>query len=285
VGRRSFRRNWGIDRAMQHVSEARELSRELGGTDEDVKQYFFSLTESQLRPIFEAYEREHGKSARQYAETTFRSWRSRTTKMSGQTAGRLYALLPRFMPMDRKYALVESLWKQKGPRSEYSISFGPQAIWTQVTLLVRCHLTTTATSQNIPEPLQQRFRWLADMDAQVMQQMLNHFLQQDREQAVAAVDAQVAMILQTIRTSPDVKAFRRDLKLGNHNVHVFYDPRATDVTITPGAPRFRPAPDYSWLGCLGLIVVVIVLVFLFRSDSSSKKPSPTTKSDVKRQRR
>ena len=43
--RRGRRRNYGQERALQHIQEAKDLSRELGGTDEDVKSYFFSLVE------------------------------------------------------------------------------------------------------------------------------------------------------------------------------------------------------------------------------------------------
>lgn len=46
--RRGYRRygrgisDIGLERALQHIREGEELSRELGGTDKDVKQYFFS---------------------------------------------------------------------------------------------------------------------------------------------------------------------------------------------------------------------------------------------------
>src|SRR6266700_1037152 len=107
---RSRYRNAGIEHAMRHIEEARELSRELGGTDEDVKEYFFSLRSSQLLRILDAYEGQYGKEARKYAEETIPAWRSGRRKMSGQNASRLFHLLPRFMPLERKYALIESLW-------------------------------------------------------------------------------------------------------------------------------------------------------------------------------
>lgn len=47
----------GHERARQHIEDARRLSAELGGTDKDVKEYFFSLPPHSLRLILDAYER------------------------------------------------------------------------------------------------------------------------------------------------------------------------------------------------------------------------------------
>jgi len=102
----------GSEYALQHIREARNLSHELGGTDEDVKRYFFGLSSAELRPILDEYERENGKAAREYAETTIPQWRSGSRQMSGQNAARLFKLLPRFMHLNSKYDIVESLWEK-----------------------------------------------------------------------------------------------------------------------------------------------------------------------------
>src|SRR5436305_370445 len=89
VARRRYRRRSydpGLERALHHIREAKDLSHELGGTDEDVKRYFFDLSSEELRRILDEYEREHGKAAREYAETTIPAWRSGSRKMSGQNA-------------------------------------------------------------------------------------------------------------------------------------------------------------------------------------------------------
>jgi hypothetical protein len=124
---RSRGREARIEHAMRHIREAAELSRELGGTDRDVKEYFFGLPQSQLLQILNAYEGKYGKEARRYAQKAIPSWRSGQCKMSGLNASRLFSLLPRFMPLERKYALIESLWIKFAPRSEYSVSFGRNA--------------------------------------------------------------------------------------------------------------------------------------------------------------
>ena len=48
-------RSDGYERARQHIEDAQRLSRELGGTDVDVKKYFFSLPSNQLNVILTEY--------------------------------------------------------------------------------------------------------------------------------------------------------------------------------------------------------------------------------------
>ena len=113
------RHRGGRDRALQHIAEAREFSREVGGADEDVKKYFFSLPSNQLRPILDEYEKKYGRKAREYAEEVGLSgWRSGRVTMSGMVKKRLFNLLPPRMPLLAKYSLVENLWNHYGPRSK-----------------------------------------------------------------------------------------------------------------------------------------------------------------------
>ncbi|HZL20093.1 MAG TPA: hypothetical protein VFG23_20335 [Polyangia bacterium] len=59
-----------MERARQHIQAAARLSQELGGTDKDVKAYFFALGRQRLNPIFDEYQRLYGRPAREYAELT-----------------------------------------------------------------------------------------------------------------------------------------------------------------------------------------------------------------------
>src|SRR5687767_12306685 len=93
----------GIERARQHIAEAQALSAELGGTDEDVKQYFFTLSPEKLSLVLDAYQRKHGLERRVYAEQTLPRWRSGRVHMSGMVASRLYSLLPPLMPLEAKF--------------------------------------------------------------------------------------------------------------------------------------------------------------------------------------
>jgi hypothetical protein len=277
------RRGAGFERAKQHIREAEELSRELGGTDADVKEYFFSLPPLELLHVLNAYEQEFGRGARQYAEETIPAWRSNRRKMSGQNASRLFRLLPRFMPLERKYALVESLWTKFAPRSEYSISFGRNAEARAITEIVSNHVNATVNEHNIPDNLQCRFTWLADGDSHVMQELLNHFLMRDRQQAIEVSAAIVSLIMPHAQNGNLLQGFRRVLRIGGHTVHVFLDPRATEVKLTAGAPRYIVPANYSWIGGLIFVAVIILLCFLFKG-TSSNKDRPSAPSTYKQRR-
>jgi len=54
----------GREIARQHIIEAEQLSRELGGTDVDVKAYFFSLPSRDLQIVLDLYESQYGSQAR-----------------------------------------------------------------------------------------------------------------------------------------------------------------------------------------------------------------------------
>jgi hypothetical protein len=260
--RRRYRRYSSWDYARRHMSEAAQLSKDVGGTDEDVKRYFFGLSGPQLRPVLRAYEREHGKSARQYAEKTISNWRSGATQMSGAVATRLYKLLPKFMPLEQKYALVESLWTKYAPRSEYSVSFGRNADVRAITETVRNHVNATVNDHTVPDNLKHRFVWLADGDSILMEQLLNYFLERDKKDAVAVQHAVVSMILPQLQNGDALTDFKREVKIGGHVVHVFFDPRTKEVKLSHGSPCYISPPDYSWIGGVLIWAAIIALIWL-----------------------
>ena len=173
-----YRRNRDLERARQHIEEAKELSRELGGTDKDVKEYFFSLSAPELQPILDEYEKLHGVEAREYAAKTLPRWRSGRTKMSGLVAGRLFALLPSRMPLHKKYALVKTLWKSKCPSSDAEFYVGPDAEIHEVCAAVRGRLNEVVAAYRIPDVIVSQFRWLAQNDVDLQEQLHNYFFRQ-----------------------------------------------------------------------------------------------------------
>ena len=114
----------GHQKALEHIHEARVLTQELGGTDTDVKEYFFNLSTDQLKVVFDRYESENGKRAREYSETTYKKWASGKVHMSGLVAERLFGILPTTMPLEAKYKLTKSLWYHVGPSSTKTFYVG-----------------------------------------------------------------------------------------------------------------------------------------------------------------
>lgn len=258
----------GLEAALQHIEDAKELSRELGGTDRDVKQYFFSLSKTQLRPILDEYERRYGRSKREYAEHAMPRWKSGRTKMSGLVAGRLYDLLPPRMPMSAKYDLTKTLWESYCPKSHKALRIGPTAAQDDVINAVRNHIFSTIENYVIPDPLQRRFSWLSSGDVEVQQQLLNHFLNLEKEQAVAGTAQQLPVMLKHLRESGDqIRGMKQSIEIGKHRFDLIYDTRAIELRFEePTVARLANSPssdsDWSWIWW---IVGIAALIYFFVS--------------------
>jgi hypothetical protein len=112
---------------LEHIAAAKRLSAELGGMDQGVKAYFFSLSPLELSAILDDYQQAFGRQAREYTADTIPKWRSGRVQMSGMVAERLFNLLPPHMPLPTKYKLVEGLWHHVGPSSKHRIRLGADA--------------------------------------------------------------------------------------------------------------------------------------------------------------
>jgi hypothetical protein len=262
---RSGARNPGLEAALQHIVDAKQLSLELGGTDQDVKGYFFSLPMTQLKPILDEYERKYGKSKREYAEYAMSSWKSGRTKMSGLVAGRLYDLLPPKMPMSAKYDLTKTLWESYCPRSHKTIRIGPDADQKDVIHAIRNHIFSTVENYVIPEPLNLRFRWLSSGDVKVQQQLLNHFLDAEKDLAVTGTAQQLPVMMKHLRQSADqIHGMKQTIEIGKHRFDLIYDTNLTELrleepTIAQSIRATSGAPDWSWIWW---VVGIAALLFL-----------------------
>ena len=223
---RAFRRaryDVGYERARQHIQEARELSQQLGGTDEDIKRYFFALSSQTLRVIFNDYEKRYGKDKRVYAEATFELWRSGRRQMSGLVASRLFDLLPTRMCIETKYQLVENLWSRLEPSSRNIIRIKTGSSEEEVAREIAQHIERTVSEHAIPDALQKRFSWLSGGDVRAQQQLLNHLRELEKQQAIELSSLQAADIIEHLRAHADVtKGSVQVIKIGNHQFELRY---------------------------------------------------------------
>jgi hypothetical protein len=144
-------RSAGQEAALRHIEEARAFSNEIGGTDADVKRYFFSLSGSTLDEIFLAYGKLNGKEAEQYARQTFQKWKSRSTQMSGLVVERLFNLLPPRMPTATKLELAGNIWRHFGPSSAHYFTVGPAADAKSVVDAISDKLNAAIQTYQIPD--------------------------------------------------------------------------------------------------------------------------------------
>lgn len=254
-------RSIGHERALEHIREAEALSRELGGTDEDVKGYFFSLTSNQLQGILDQYEAKHGRQAREYAEKTLTKWKSGKVRMSGIVAERLFSLLPPTMPLQSKFQLTESLWKHVGPSSNKTYYIGLDADLEEVSKIVKKHLEEVVTHYGIPASMEARFNWLSQGDVGIKQQLLNHFRQQEKALLSEALRTQLPVLMNHLRSEGGKLTTHaaQVLKVGKHEVRVVFNERVNGVTdTTPARPIEQANSNWIWW----VIGIVVLLWFL-----------------------
>lgn len=119
-----------------------------------MKQYFFSLPRIQIEIILDLYEHHHGSQARAYASNTIEKWRTGRVQMGGQTASRLFGLLPPLMPLQKKYELIGNLWAHFGPSSKKILRVGLDATMDQIMDQVRHHIEGVVVHYRIPDNLE-----------------------------------------------------------------------------------------------------------------------------------
>ncbi len=254
-------RSVGLERALEHIREAEVLSRELGGTDKDVKEYFFSLPKSQLQTILDKYEREYGKQARDYAQNTLYKWKTGKVHMSGMVAERLFSLLPPTMPIESKFKLTESLWKHVGPSSSKSFYVGLDVNIEEISQRVKEHLAQVVTHYKIPDSMESRFDWLSHGDVETKQKLLNYFRQQEKALLSTALSTQLPVLLNHLQSDKGnlTTHAAQILKVGKHEVRVEINERVNGVSeIAPARPK--KLSDNSWVWW---VVGVIILLIIF----------------------
>lgn len=253
-------RNYGAERAREHVAAARRLTLELGGADKQVKEWFFNLPQSELARILTDYGKEFGEPAREYAEQTFPKWKSGQVQMGGMVAERLFNLLPPIMPFSMKYSLTEGLWHHFGPSSNRTIWIGLDADITNVREAARAHFAEKASAFRIPSSMETRFNWISADDVGVKQDLLNHLRDMEKKLVSDALTIELPVLFQHLNDDDagHTKQISRVLKVGKHEFRIIVDKRATGIQET--APR-SSSENYSWVWwVIGAGVLLFLLI-------------------------
>lgn len=262
---RKYYSDIGHERALQHIREAEELSKELGGTDKDVKEYFFSLPPQKLEIILDDYEKQYGRNSLEYAEKTIPLWKSGTVKMSGLVAGRLFSLLPPRMPLEAKYSLIETLWKKYCPKSHKIVLIGADANKQTIIDTIHSHLMQVVVNYRIPDPLERRFQWLSSGDVEVKQQLLNYLLHMEKSLIIKGLSDRVPVLLGHLREHGSItQKMTHYIEIGKHKLDLHFDLKHSGVAIKE-PQLFRLAsssPDYgAWIWYI--IIAFAILYFIF----------------------
>lgn len=256
-GRYYSRTAYGYERAREHISQAAQLSKLLGGTDKDVKEYFFSLPPEKLGRVLNDYERRFGASARAYAEKTFFKWKSRQTQMSGMVAERLFQLLPLHMPLSDKYKLIENLWRHYGPSSKKIMLVGMDAEPDVIASTAQEYLSSVIKESTIPSEVEDRFRWIAAGDVKVRQQILNRLLDAERLLATESIRAQMPMLLNHMHGDQEMLTGQvtQVVKAGKHELQISVHRRHKGVSLVDRMPYPQSSGN---VGCLVILIIIVI---------------------------
>ena len=260
-GSRYGRRDYGREAALRHISEAHSFSHSIGGTDRDVKQYFFSLSGQELERIFLAYGKAYGQQAEVYARKIFDDWKTGSTQMSGKVAERLFNLLPPRMPISKKLELAGNIWVHYSPKSSHRFTVGPLTDIEVIMTTVRDRVESAIQSYDIPDQLRNRFEWLSAGDVKVKEQLLNHFREAERKLALTTLSEQMPILQRQMRENgQQTTSLRTKMSIHRHEFEVSIDRRLGEG-FHEGPPKYSGSSESGW-GCL-IIGLIGLLAYLF----------------------
>lgn len=254
-----------------------EFIRELGGMDQDVKQYFFNLTPYELDGILKEIGRVYSSEVENYVRKTFHAWKAGTVQMSIPLAKRLFRLLPPRMPMQKKLDLAGNIWNHFGPSSSHEFSVGPAASIDAIAAAVASKLDTALTFSCLPENVKNRFVWLAAGDVHTEEALLNHFRLQEKNLAVHKVQMELPVLQREVLNHPESNSSAlTEIRIHKHTFTIRVHMELADTiqeglfqTYSPrpkrnAAPAVQSAKSYRSAGtgnsgCLVFIAVWAVI--------------------------
>jgi hypothetical protein len=267
--RRGYRQDRGHEFARAHIDAARQLSIELGGTDQDVKKYFFGLPQTDIQIILDLYEHHHGAKAREYASRTIEKWKSGRVQMGGQTASRLFNLLPPLMPLQKKYELITNLWAHCGPSSKKMLRVGLNATMDEILNQIGQHIEGVVVHYRIPETLEKRFNWLAAGDSHVKQDLLSYLRNTEKSLVVEDARLRLPIMLEHLRSEQGQNTHRlaQVLTVGKHELEVSLEKTFSGVALVDppsritSVSRLQSTGNYRWLWwVIGIAVVLFLMI-------------------------
>src|SRR5262249_26713318 len=131
---------------------------------------------------------------RQYAETTFKKWRSGDVQMGGEISERLIRIVPEFLNFNQKYDLIENLWNRLRQKTTLRVSISPQSGLDAAVAAVMDAVNAMA-KQEIPVAVAPRREWLARDDAVAAKALLAQIPRREEEVAIEPVTADLRKLL------------------------------------------------------------------------------------------
>jgi len=129
------------------------------------------------------------------AELTLDDWRDGSVKMSGLVAERLFKILPSTMHLPEKYSLITLLWKHLKGTNHLNYYVGNNVSSKQLFERIENDLNPLIENHRISFEFEKRFDWLSGGDADIKQQLLNHFNKKEYGNLLLEMKKQLAIFI------------------------------------------------------------------------------------------
>lgn len=130
-----------------------------------------SLDEKTLDELLKLYKTEFGTGAARYARQTYQKWKAGKVRPNNQTFRRFLVYLPKVMSYDLKCEILRHLMEEYCSRNNYQITVYTDDWEKSLTPLVK-DLIDKPFAAELPPPIEEKLRWLADGEMQVAQNIL-----------------------------------------------------------------------------------------------------------------
>lgn len=212
-----YRRRYRSWRARGYSSKPTKydaLTGLFGGAVADMRKAFLTLDEDALDSLMSDYGSIHGDTAERYARKTYPSWKSGSTKLSGQTLERLVELIqPYLEPEQRHDILLKVLSKHKRSGTHQSIRVNikePAEGFRQIDDALE-KLRSDDPLAFIPEHVMEAAKWLYDDDMTAARAMLAEATRAETDLLRANAIREVSLLKRTI-SSGQVKSASYSVK-------------------------------------------------------------------------
>jgi len=221
-GRRRYRswrsRGWGHSPPSKYSI----LTGLFGSAVSQIRHAFENLEEDALDELFSDYGAIHGESAERYARKTYPKWKSRSTKLSGQTMERLVELVPPYLSAEQRFSILQSLLKQykkSGSFRTVKINVKEPALGFAELKDALVQMRHEDVLAHLPESVMKAATWLYDDDITVARSMLADAERLENNMVRAKAEKEIDLLKRTISTG-QVQAANYSVEMPAGKLHV-----------------------------------------------------------------
>jgi hypothetical protein len=225
-----------------HERQRARVSAKYGGIDEDVRAAFFALDRPALDTFFQTYRSQYGSSAAAYARKTYSNWKAGATEPSGQTSERLLEILPSFLTLQTKCALLQKLREHYRNPESHQLTISVYN-WRRAVLPIVQHLIHKSYTARLPESVQSRLTWLSSGSMQMAKALLAEAEAQVARNSVGLLDAEFQNIDRMLNNLPRRRVIQHSITLPYGTIKITFD-RSKKMENDEQRPDF-PAQDQS----------------------------------------